>query len=180
MTGHARTVTTLLSVKERTAPPRLRRLGHRIAVLVTATAAAASCGAVLGQATPAAAGGTPTRDCQPGARVDIQSGHEYPAQAVKLAGGFYTKAGAFWPPTTAVTCKVGPDLHQPLIRIGDSGCDGGALPFLIPDASPGAYTDTTPPTWGTFLPTGWYYLGEAATPGWATVCWYVLKPKAAI
>ncbi|MDT3442335.1 hypothetical protein [Pseudofrankia sp. BMG5.37] len=164
-------------MKERTPHARHRRLGHRIAAFVTATAAAASCGAVLGQATPAVAGGDPTRDCLPGARANIPSNHDYPVSAAHLAGGYYAQAGLFWPPATAAVCKTAPDLRQPLIRIGQGGCDASALPFLIPDASPAVYTDITPPTWGTFLPAGWYYLGEPTTPDWTTVCWYVLKPK---
>ncbi|WP_076817202.1 hypothetical protein [Pseudofrankia asymbiotica] len=166
-------------MKERTPHARHRRLGRRIATLATATVAAASCGAVLGQVTPAAAGGDPTRDCLPGARANIPSNHDYPVSATQLAGGYYAQAGLFWPPATAAVCKVGPDLRQPLIRMGQGGCDASALAFLIPDASPDVYTDTTPPTWGTFLPAGWYYLGQPTTPGWSTVCWYVLRPKVA-
>jgi hypothetical protein len=167
----------LLSVKERTPLPRRRRLGRRIAALAAATTTAAACGAVLGQATPAAAGGDPTRDCPPGTRATIPSDREYPVEAAHLTGGFYSQAGLYWPPATAVVCKVGSDPHQPLIRVGHGGCDGSGLPFLIPDASPAEITDTAPPTWGTFLPAGWYYLGDAANPGWTTACWHAVRPK---
>jgi hypothetical protein len=149
-------------------------------VLVAATATAASCGATAGPATPALAGGVPGRSCPAGARADIPAGDESPpTQAAHVDAGFYAQTGLYWPPTTVIACRTGISLGHPLVRTGKDGCTQGAVPFLIPDdtASPTASTPGSPPTWGTFLPPGWYYLGSVSAQGWTELCWSVTEPN---
>ncbi|MBL7495280.1 hypothetical protein I6A84_42095 [Frankia sp. CNm7] len=162
---------------------RPRSLARRLAALTAATAAAVSGVAALGPATPALAGGRSVRACPGDARVDIPSSQGDLAPAARLAAGFYSGAGVYWPPTTLIACRTLPDLGHPLFRIGTGGCDPGAVPFLIPDGSPDSpgpdgAAEGPPPTWGTFLPPGWYVLGEDPTPGWVAVCWYLSRPAA--
>jgi hypothetical protein len=166
-----------------TTPPaerRHRRRSRRVAEIAVATAVAASCGATIGPATPALAGGAPGPYCAAGARTDIPAdGPAAAGRAARVEGGFYAMTGLFWPPTTAILCQEPPNTHHPLFRAGRGGCATGTTPFLIPDDL-GPTVAGSPPLWGTFLPPGWYYLGNDAPPGWSDVCWSVTKPAATI
>src|SRR6185369_12793023 len=136
-------ITKLLSVKNAPAIANSRGAGRRrrrLAVLTAATAAAASCGATLGPATPALAGGVPGRVCPAGARVDIHAGDESPpSPPTHVDPGFYAQTGLYWPPTTAIACRVGAGVGHPLLKLARNGCAAGKLGFLIPD-------DTASPT----------------------------------
>jgi hypothetical protein len=133
----------------------------------------------LGTAAPAGAGGVPTRDCPQGSRTDIASGSGYPAQPAHVAAGFYALIGSYWPPSTMITCKAPLDPSKPLVKPAGRGCPRGAVAFQIPNMTPATYADTTPATWGTFLPPGWYYTAATRVTDWATVCWYSTKPPPA-
>jgi hypothetical protein len=154
---------------------------RQVAVLALATAAVSSCGTALGPATPAMAGGVPGRVCPSTERVDIVSNHSNPAQPAHIEAGFYAQTGLYWPPTTAIACRVHANVRHPLVRVGSkTGCDLGAIPFEIPDDATTANSTSQPgptPQWGTFLLPGWYYLGSAAPTGWAELCWYLSKPS---
>jgi len=148
-------------------------------VLTAATAAAASCGATLGPATPALAGGVPGRVCPAGARVDIRAGDESPpSPPTHVDPGFYAQTGLYWPPTTAIACRVGAGVGHPLLKLARNGCAAGKLGFLIPDdtASPTGTSPGPTPTWGTFLPAGWYSLAGHPRGGWTEVCWTIASP----
>ncbi|MBX6389553.1 MAG: hypothetical protein IRZ08_11240 [Frankia sp.] len=138
--------------------------------------------AVLGPASPASAGGFPTRECADGARADFPApllpGEDGPQRALRLTGGgFYAAVGGYWPPTTIVGCLASPDWRHPLVKMNWTGCDLGAVPFQIPDHIPSAVEDTAAAPWGTFLPPGWYRLGTSDSPEWVTVCWYLFDPS---
>jgi hypothetical protein len=144
-------------------------------VVAVATAMAASCGATLGPTTPALAGGAPGPTCAAGSRTDIPAaGAASASGATRVEAGFYGLTGLFWPPTTAILCQEPLNTHHPLFRAGQRGCVTGTVAFLIPSY----LGQTGGALWGTFLPPGWYYLGETAPPAWSEVCWSVSKPAA--
>jgi hypothetical protein len=93
-----------------------------------------------------------------------------------VSAGFYAHVSSFWPPYTKNICRTRWVPGHPVIHPTGSGCPAGWRPFGIPNDIPPTNDQSTPVTWGTFLPTGWYVLGaDGAT--WTTLCWSATAPQ---
>jgi hypothetical protein len=168
--------------------PRLRLARLRLARRLGAgTAVFASAGLIVGLSiSPAAAIGTPMAIC-PSGQVSHVEQPDYPVppgHPRELSAGFYARSGGFAPPDTYFLCRTvaGSGPSQPLLKLFTGTCPFGYLPFGVPD-EPGSFGPPVTVTWGTWLPGGWYVLGDtsdsASHDGWVTVCWTPFKPAGA-
>lgn len=147
--------------------PFLLALPLAVAGLVTLGAGAAQ------------AGGTPSASCPGGATTPVSSPYAspYPGQAAHLDAGFYAHISSFWPPYTKNVCRTTLGFGHPVIHPSGTGCPAGWHPYGIPNDIPSSFGDSPPVTWGTFLPTGWYALGDDSGFPWTTVCWSPTDPS---
>ncbi|WP_041939979.1 MULTISPECIES: hypothetical protein [Frankia] len=133
----------------------------------------------------ARAGGVIWASCPSGqvSEVSVPASDGAPATgATWLEAGYYAHIATFWRPVTALLCRTeagrGVDAGEPTFRFEHQGCPGGEATFGVPRPAlaDGANGAAGPPvTWGTYLPDGWYDLGDTGNPAWTSVCWSSFK-----